>query len=284
VNPVTKIRVVNFSKDDLAFGKHLTDVEGWGRSVSEWLKLLELEPDGLFKATLNGRNAGTAGVLNYGRIAWVHSVIVEKGFRNLGVATELMRTCTRYAKSRGVDCVRLDAIPGTERFYEKLGFRPEHQSLRLEAKGPCRGGKAERIRPDELDDVCLYDFNMTHLRRDRVIRQIYFENQEWAHLLRDSGKIKGFIIARDRGETVEIGPCVADPEDRVYASELLETVLKAGVQRRFRLCVDADNQGAVALLKQMGFEEYAAPRTRMSAGNFFEDSKAIFSMISPTKG
>jgi ribosomal protein S18 acetylase RimI-like enzyme len=281
---MTLISIVNFSEADLDFGKHLTDAEGWGRTASEWLKLLELEPNGMFKATLNGKNAGTAGVLSYGKVAWIHSVIVEKEFRGLGVAKALVKACVDYSKNRGINSVKLDAIPGTEGFYEKLEFRAEHASLRLEAKGSYGRGGAERIRNEELGDVCLYDLAMTGLRRDRVIRQIYSDSPKWAHVLRDSRGIRGFIMARERGKSVEIGPCVADPVDAAYASELFETVLKRGAERSFRLCVDADNHCAVNMLKQMGFAEYAAPRTRMSIGDHIPDSKAIYSMVSPTKG
>ena len=96
------IKIIRFRKRDLPFGKLLTDEIGWCRTVMDWERLLRLEPLGMFKATLDGEDVGIAGVMTYDKVAWIHSLIVLKEFRDCDVGTSLVQACLDFAKDRGI--------------------------------------------------------------------------------------------------------------------------------------------------------------------------------------
>ena len=66
------MEVRRFTLADVPFGMLLTDAEGWYRVPADWARLVRLEPEGAFLAVDDGIPAGTAAVLAFDRIAWVH--------------------------------------------------------------------------------------------------------------------------------------------------------------------------------------------------------------------
>ena len=73
--------------------------------------------------TAEGRLVGFGRALSDGASdAYLQDIVVHPGFRKRGIGGEIVRFLTAELRRRGVDWIGLVGEPGTERFYEELGF------------------------------------------------------------------------------------------------------------------------------------------------------------------
>ncbi len=272
-----------FTLEDVPFGMMLTDAEEWYRVPQDWARLLRLEPEGAFKAVLDGIPAGTAAVLGLDRIAWIHSMIVLKELRRRRIGEALLRACLAFAEHRGIPTTKLDSVGGVEPFYARLGFREEYPSWRLLADGVPGKPRATRLRPRDRADVFAFDRARTGLDRSRALEAILAEYPDRAFLVRRRGRIRGYIILR-RGERRDpVGPWVADPDDPGSAADLLASVVAVAGPQKLRMCVGGYQETGLRIAEDLGFVR-ADHSTRMVRGEPFEESRACYAMISAEKG
>jgi len=278
------VEIVRFASRDVAFGKMLTDKEGWHRTVPDWNRLLRIEPSGMFKALSGGKGVGIAGVLSYGKVAWIHSVIVVPELRGRGLGRALMDACIAWAKERGSPSVKLDSVQGFEGFYKGLGFIEEFESHRFLRDGGCFAAEAKTIRPSDLDDVVEFDAAVFGVDRGHVLRAIFEDAPNLAFMVRDAGSVSGYVLAREGEERVQIGPCVVKHGDPSVARRLISTLIGSNPRdRRFRMCVPGLNGEAVKLAQELGFTN-GTSSTRMYLGERFHEPNTAIAMISPEKG
>lgn len=278
-----EISIVTFVEDDLPFGKKLTDLEGWDRTLAEWKRMFRVEPGGFFKATVGGRDAGIAAVLRYDRIAWINSFIVREEYRDKGVGSALMKECLSHAWDAGADSIRLDSIAGVEPFYAKFGFKEEYSSLRFIRPGEKFSSMADSVTEDDLKEILSFDRLFTRMNRARVLESIYRDNPRLALVLRDEGGIGGYLLSSPCDSRIDLGPCVCRPKDDRCASILVKTAMGLDPAKKYRICVSADNRSAAGLMRDLGFKE-SVPATRMSQGRRFVESESNYAMISPAEG
>src|SRR5258705_1298735 len=70
----------------------LNELAQWNQTENDWLRLLRLEPNGCFCATIGDEVVATTTTTTYGHeLAWIGMVLVDPEFRRLGIATRLMR-------------------------------------------------------------------------------------------------------------------------------------------------------------------------------------------------
>lgn len=75
--------------------------------------------------SLDGRIIGMARVISDGcSDAYIQDVVVLKSFRGQGIGREFIRRLTQYCVDRKIGWIGLIAEPGTQEFYEKLGYGP----------------------------------------------------------------------------------------------------------------------------------------------------------------
>jgi GNAT superfamily N-acetyltransferase len=278
-----KISVVHFSSSDIPFGKALTDGENWHRTDADWARLLRIEPLGTFKATVDGDDAGVGAVTVYERMAWIHSVIVDRRYRGHGVGKTLVDACIDYCEGRGVRCFKLDAVPAARKFYEDIGFAAESESLRFSRVGERGSALVQRMRPEDLERVEWFDKIMTRVNRTRVIRELYRDSPEWAFLARDAHGIRGYLLGRPGDGRIDLGPCVCVPGVERWFVKMVTSAMSTDPEKTFRICVSSLNHKALIALKGMRFEE-SQPSIRMYMGEKFAETDANFAMISPEKG
>lgn len=272
-----------FTLADVPFGKMLTDAEDWHRAEEDWIRLVHLEPEGAFKAVVDGIPAGTAAVLRFDRVAWIHSMIVLPDFRRKGVGEALMRACMDFVERRKVPTTKLDSVDGVEPFYARLGFRKEYPSWRFLGDRVPGKAPATRLRPKDRSDVFAFDRSMTGLDRAAALAAILRDHPDRAFLARARGKVSGYIIARRGDYRDPLGPWVVDPEKPDSAADLLRSVLTTGTDQKFRMCVGGYNEEALRIAEELGFEK-AGHSTRMYRGEPFAESRACYAMISAEKG
>ncbi len=272
-----------FSLGDVPFGKMLTDAEGWVRTALDWVRLVRLEPEGAFKAVVDGIPAGTAAAVTFGKVAWIHSVIVQEDFRHRGVGQALLRACLEFVDRRGIPTTKLDSEAGAEPFYARLGFREEFPSWRLYAAGGTATPKASPLKPKDHAAVFAFDRAMTGLDRSRALAAILEDYPERAFVSRSRGKVRGFLILRRGAKMDPLGPCVADPRDPGVAEGLLQSALAVNPGRTMRMCVGGYQEDALRIAEGVGFSR-PEHCTRMVRGEPFPESQACYAMISAEKG
>jgi len=110
---------------DLTFAQQLCRAAGWNQTEADWLRLLQLGPEGCFLISADGQPAGTATTTVYSeQLAWIGMVLVHPAFRRRGLATRLMQHCLSWLRDGlGIPCIKLDATPAGQPLYRRLGFQ-----------------------------------------------------------------------------------------------------------------------------------------------------------------
>ncbi len=71
-----------------------------------------------------GRIVGMGRVISDGvSDAYIQDVVVLKDRRRLGIGRELIKRLTRFCVEKDIEWIGLVAEPGTQSFYESLGFK-----------------------------------------------------------------------------------------------------------------------------------------------------------------
>ncbi len=71
-----------------------------------------------------GRIVAMARVISDGvSDAYIQDVVVLKDYRHLGIGRELIRRLTRFCRDEEIGWIGLVAEPGTQKFYEGLGYK-----------------------------------------------------------------------------------------------------------------------------------------------------------------
>jgi len=137
------IHIRRMTTADIPLGMQLKEQAGWNQTEADWLRFLDLEPDGCFVAEWNGEPVATTTTCILGDVAWVAMVLVDAGVRRHGIGTALMQQALRFLDERNVRSIRLDATPLGRPVYEKLGFVPDYQLARFDGILPDHGLSAE---------------------------------------------------------------------------------------------------------------------------------------------
>ena len=277
------IEIGRLGLEDLAFVKGLTDGEEWNRGEMDWRRLLALEPNGFFKASYDGIDAGIIGSIRYDRVSWINSLIVAKEYRGRHIAAALMERYLDHSKRSGATTIKLDSVTGVEQFYERFGFRPEFRSLRFFGTVEEVGAAPSGIFAPSLDQVISLDRREVGIDRSRVLRALFEEPTARHFGCGEADGITGFLLTRQAQGRVDLGPCVVREGDLGTAEDLLRAAVAAITSPTFKLCVLGKNGGAIRLMEDLGFESVGGT-TRMFMGVPFDEPDSIITMMSPEKG
>jgi ribosomal protein S18 acetylase RimI-like enzyme len=109
---------------------------GWWREDPSWRDAIPRMILGSFcfltARDARGRIVGMGRVLSDGASdAYIQDVVVLDAFRERGIGREIVRRLTEHCREAGICWIGLVAEPGTQPFYETLGFRalPGHQLM-----------------------------------------------------------------------------------------------------------------------------------------------------------
>ena len=64
-------------------------------------------------------------------VAYIHSIFTETEFRHHGLAKQIMETIGRFCREKGIRRLILNASDAGRPLYEKLGFEPATNSMRM---------------------------------------------------------------------------------------------------------------------------------------------------------
>jgi GNAT superfamily N-acetyltransferase len=68
------------------------------------------------------------------KVAYLHSIYTEQGFRKKGFATLITKKAIDYCRSQGIWRMNLGASDAGRPIYERIGFKPSDSSMELSIK------------------------------------------------------------------------------------------------------------------------------------------------------
>jgi len=113
---------------------------GWWSSNDEPPSIIEdlISKSFLFAVAVDkktGKTIGTARVISDSvSDAYIQDFVVLPEYRGLGVGKALINTLVDDCLSRGIRWIGLIAEPGTEKFYEKIGFNTMRNHVPMKYK------------------------------------------------------------------------------------------------------------------------------------------------------
>jgi GNAT superfamily N-acetyltransferase len=236
---------------DIPLGMRLKEQAGWNQIEADWVRFLDLEPEGCFVAELDAAPVGTVTTCTFGPVAWVAMVLVDTAVRGQGIGTRLVRHALDFLDGRGIRSGRLDATALGQPLYEKLGFRAEYRLTRFEGvvpPGPAPDGVMPAGRDDWAGLVAL-DRAMVRTERDKLLLRLFAERPEAVRMVRDDNGPKGYLTVRPGSRALHIGPCVTVAE---AGPLLLGDAFHRYAGQRVYLDVPVDNTGARQMAESRG--------------------------------
>ena len=218
-------------------------------------------------------------------------VLVTGDFRRRGLANRLLHHAMAVLVERGLTPM-LDATPAGARVYEPLGFLGLYRLQRLQAPtasqppsvsvAPPSGVSVHKATTADLDAIAAFDAPAFGADRAPVLAHVLERQPERAFVAERSGRLAGYVLARDGRAAHHPGPLVAD--DQATAIALTDQAL-AGIDRPVYMDV-LDRHGTLrAWLAGRGFVPQR-PFTRMAyhRDKPFDDLDSIAVVAGPELG
>ena len=274
------------TKADVPFGMKLKNITKWNQLPADWERFIELEPEGMFVASLEGEDVGTASTTTYGtKLAWIGMVLVPPEHRRKGIGSALLKHGLDYLKNKGVECIGLDATPMGNKLYITLGFWEDFALERRQGEGrEIASTGVTAIAADDLDAVAEYDATAFGVPRPNVLSLLHRDYPDLCWLAKDdAGAITGYAMMRPGYNAHQIGPWVAS--DAATAEELFKTCLNAIPGKPIFYDVVVPNEAALAITEKYDFE-LQRPFVRMFLGdnNYPADTTRMYSISGVEKG
>jgi GNAT superfamily N-acetyltransferase len=225
---------------------------GHARSrVSEMPFLQALQPDGRFIAREDGKPVGLVGMIDYGRMAYIGALAVLPEYQSRGIGRALMEHVIAYVHSRGPRVMLLEATPAGARLYPKLGFVTDGTTrvYRLQGEDPTESwpdGVCPMRRAD-LPEIAAFDAPIFGDDRTRVIEAYLRVLPQRAFVVRDEGRISGYLFAQAR----RLGPWAA--RGAADAEVLLQAAMTLSFEQPPAVVIPERNKSGTQLLEAFGF-------------------------------
>jgi hypothetical protein len=205
----------------------------------------------------------------------------------MGVGSQLLRHAINYLKASGVRCIKLDATPMGKKVYVPLGFLEEYELARFEGAAPSVDARAANaVAPfsaGAVDFVARFDAPIFGAERRAVIAELSGRNPELCFVASDETGIRGYLIAREGANAIQVGPWMA--RDAATAERLLLALFSRVGGRTVFVDVLGPNVQGAALLKKHAFRvQRTLTRMFLGENNAPGEPEFIYSISGAEKG
>lgn len=236
-------RIRRLEPSDVGALMELNQAAGWNQIEADWIRLMEIEPDGCFGLECDGRIVATATAVCYGRrLAWIGMVLTHPDYRRRGFARQVTEAAVEFAEARAVECIGLDATDMGRPLYLQLGFEDLARIERWQAVLPASGWATPALARFELDA----ELDLEAFGADRSALLARLARIEAASLPGE-----GFVMARPGFRALSIGPCVARTPEAARA--LFEWAFSRHAGEPVFWDLLPANEAATALARRFGF-------------------------------
>lgn len=236
---MSKIR--RLAPADILPAMYLSRAAGWNQVPDDWMRLLELEPEGCFGVEEDGRLAATTTAVCFGqRLAWIGMVLTDPAHRRQGHARRLMEHALEFLHQRQVEWIKLDATEMGHPLYLELGFEDEGSVERWAAVASWPPRELPPYEPEPHLDLAAFGAD-----RGALLACLAAGESGCNPGL-------GFAMGRPGANAFSFGPSVArDPET---ARLLLEWFLGRHPGETVYWDLLPENREAVRLAREFQFE------------------------------
>ena len=241
---------------DLKAALDLSMAEGWNQTEKDWHLMFDNQSNICLVAESSQKVIGTATAINYANLAtWIGMVLVDKEFRKKGVGRMLVTNIIE--KLKGFRSVKLDARPAGQPLYEKLGFIEERVLFRMTNPSLKSIGKEkfdlvpEPVYRNDLDEIIKFDRSIFGADRTYLLNTILHNNPDKAFMLKQNGRISGYVMGRIGIRFNYIGPVFAFKTND--AKTLIFKALESLNNQPVALDIQADKSELIKWLESIGF-------------------------------
>lgn len=273
---------------DVPFAHSLRQIAGWNQTMNDWRGYLAYDPEGCFVAEVDGKPAGTATTIHYGKkFGWIGMVLVHPDHRRLGIGTQLLDRAIARLRECDVRCIKLDATPMGKKVYGPLGFVAEYEIARYEGIVPPLElpPTKEVVALANVDFAAVVELDARAFGAERaeVLRSLGSRDPALSFAVTSATGLAGFLIAREGANAVQIGPWIARDAD--VAEQLLRACFARVPGRKLFVDVVDPNPAAAAMLRSFHFNVQRT-LTRMYLGENAHPGEPalVFGISSPEKG
>ena len=270
---------------DIPAALRLKELAQWNQTENDWRRLLRLEPEGCFCATIDDEVVGTTTTTTYGHdLAWIGMVLVEPQRRKLGIGTKLMQVALEYLSKAGVATIKLDATQAGRPLYEKLGFIEESLVERWEGTAGSGGLSSLPLDRTIREDALVLDRDAFGVDRSKLMEMLVDDCHVTPLVARDGeGRLTGYGLARPGTAAVYVGPLIA--KGREASMTLLDGLLSQVPGQRAYIDLNTAFAGGWEILTARGFTKQR-DLIRMSYGKESKagSSPSVFAIAGPEVG
>ena len=280
-----QIEVRLLRESDIPAALRLKELAQWNQTENDWLRLLRLEPNGCFCATMDGDVVGTTTTTTYRpELAWIGMVLVDPERRQLGIATKLMNVAMEYLSKTEVTTIKLDATGVGFPLYQKLGFKEESLIERWAGVAGPESVAGSPLDTEAHRQALVLDREAFGADRSKLVEMLiddYYIKPPIAKNL--DGRLTGYGLARHGTAAVYVGPLLAT--EREGAATLLDGLLSQMPGQRVYVDLNTEFDGGRRLLADRGFVKQR-DLIRMSYGKESKagSSPSIFAIAGPEVG
>lgn len=249
---------------DIAAGLRFCRTSGWNQVQRDWELFLHLSPAGCYVAMQAEQIVGTVTTVRYQeRFGWIGMMLVDPALRGQGIGRQLM---TAALTALGAEaCARLDATPAGFPLYRKLDFHEEYRLQRMEGTPPAQAlpHEAQPMQHADLAEICAWDQAVFGADRSVLLAWLFAGAPELCWVVRQAGRLRGYVFGRRGHRFVHLGPVVATAERA--APQLVTACFASASAQPLILDVPQQHERWLQWLGQQGFREQR-PLLRMFRG------------------
>ena len=280
-----QIEVRLLRESDIPAALRLNELARWNQTENDWLRLLRLEPNGCFCATMDGDVVGTTTTTTYRpELAWIGMVLVDPERRQLGIATKLMNVAMVYLTKTEVTTIKLDATGVGFPLYQKLGFKEESLIERWAGAAGLESVAGLPLDTEAHRQALVLDREAFGADRSKLVEMLIDDYYIKPLIVKNlEGRLTGYGLARHGTAAVYIGPLLAT--EREGAATLLDGLLSQMPGQRVYIDLNTEFDGCRQLLADRGFVKQR-DLIRMSYGKQSKagSSPSIFAIAGPEVG
>jgi predicted N-acetyltransferase YhbS len=280
-----QIEVRLLLESDIPAALRLRELAQWNQTENDWLRLLRLEPNGCFCATIDGEVVATTTTTTYRpELAWIGMVLVDPKHRQLGIATRLMKIALEYLADAGVATIKLDATPLGCSLYRNLGFKDESLIERWVGIAGSREVTCSSLDTAARREALLFDRHAFGADRSKLLEMLIDDCCVTPLVTTAAdGQLTGYGLARPGSAAVYVGPLLAAGTDE--ATCLLDGLLSQLSGQRIYIDLNNGFKDGHKILTERGFVKQR-DLIRMFYGQASEagSSPSIFAIAGPELG
>jgi ribosomal protein S18 acetylase RimI-like enzyme len=251
--------VAKMRAGDFLFAVQLANTMGWNMVVEDFEFALKLEPDGCFVLFSGSERVGIATCVSFGRVGWFGNLVVKETYRRRGAGALLVRHAIDYLKSTGAETVGLYAYPHLIEFYEQFGFKPDVGYFVLQGKviSPLteENVQVRKAKKQAATAIINFDSQCFGACRRKLLEPILHDPDNLCYIAVDAHEIAGYCAATVYAEMAGLGPLMCRRNRGGVAVALLQTVLSKLKNHNVFICAPAEETTLLEVLLKAGLQE-----------------------------